>query len=225
MKNTLSPSMIVICLLFIVLQLSGCATSDKYSDIPVTTESTVVMYPPKFEEAGAANYASQFALMALFAKAAYREDILDKKDRRYKACEYLTHPEHRDVLLDMPRDVDGGGWARWTEMGSCYSENGLYFETYVHSNSKGNIDQAVIGIRGTENNSRFEMLNDWEANASGMTYLGKTEYDQAKGYITPVIDKLALIQDSNGKPIEIYLTGHSLEASPSTWPTSRPRLR
>ena len=142
-----------------------------------------------------------------FAKTVYRKDILDDKARN--ACEYLAHPEHRDVLLDMPRD-EHGGWTRWTQPGTCYGEGGLYFETYVHLNIEGNIDKAVIGIRGTENDALYETRHDWGANFSGSLPFAGAEYERAKRYITPVIDQLALIHEPDCDPIDIFLTGHSL---------------
>lgn len=196
-------------LLALVLQLGGCSTPDKYNNIRITPESAVVTYPPIFEEAGGTERASQFALMALFAKTVYRKDIADDKARKDRACEYLAHPEHRDVLLDMPRDANGG-WARWTVPGACYGESGLYFETYVYSNEKGEIGKAVIGIRGTENDTLYEARRDWGANLSGVLPFAGAEYRRAKLYVIPVIDELAKKTRPDGKPIEIFLTGHSL---------------
>lgn len=209
MKTLTHTNWVILALFFITLPLYGCASFKQNEVNPITSESAVVASPHVFESDGGTKRASQFALMALFAKTAYRTDILDKKARRYTACDYLTHPEHRDVLLGMPRDAAGSGWARWTPPGSCYGEDGLYFETYVHSNEKGDIDKAVIGIRGTENNSVYEFRHDWEANLSGMTHAENTEYDLAARHIIPVINQLAKLR-LNGNPIEIYLTGHSL---------------
>ena len=209
MKTTVHTNLPLLGLLFLTLQLGGCATFSKYSDIPVTTESAVVINPPEFEKVGGAERASQFALMALFAKTVYRKDILDGKAREDGSCKYLAHPEHLDVLLDMPRD-EHGGWARWTLPGTCYGEGGLYFETYVHRNERGNIDKAVIGIRGTENNTLFEARHDWGANLSGALPFAGAEYSRAERHITPVIDQLALIPGQNGKSIDIFLSGHSL---------------
>ncbi len=211
MKITVHPTLALLLLLTLVLPLGGCASLGKYDGNQVTPESAVISNPPIFEDTGGTEHAGQFALMALFAKAAYRNDIADPKVRAEHACDYLVHPEHRDVLLDMPRDANGGGWARWTQTGACYSENGLFFETYVHSNEKGVIDEAVIGIRGTENTTLYEARHDWGANLSGALPFAGAEYERAARHIMPVIDQLAQTQGANGTPIKkIFLSGHSL---------------
>lgn len=207
--KTIAPTNLALPLLCLAA-LGGCSSLDKYNINQVTPESVVVSKPPVFEKAGGTERASQFALMALFAKTAYRRDIADDKARADRACEYLVHPEHRDVLLDMPRDANGGGWARWTIPGACYSEGGLYFETYVHSNEKGEMDKAVVGIRGTENGTLYEARHDWGANLSGAVPFAGAEYERAARHIMPVIAELANKPGAGGKPIEIFISGHSL---------------
>lgn len=147
--KTIAPANLILPLLCLVA-LGGCAVlGDQYDGNRVTPESAVVSSPPVFEEAGGTGRAGQFALMALFAKTAYRKDIADHKARARHACDYLSHPEHRDVLLDMPRDANGGGWTRWTQTGACYSENGLFFETYVHSDENGVIDESAASCKSS----------------------------------------------------------------------------
>lgn len=207
------PARNSITALGIAISLAGCAATPNWPDgIPPSRDEAVRTGPPAIEK-NIATHVQQFALMALFAKTVYRLDILDDKTRSsQQACEYLVHPKHRDVLLDMPRDADGGGWSRWTLPGSCYGGGGLYFETYVHQNTQGNIDKAVIAIRGTENSSPSEIRHDWGANLSGVVPSVAGEYGQARSLIRPIIDELAKNPSpyNPNQPIEIYLTGHSL---------------
>lgn len=196
----------------IALSLTGCATTTNWPDgIPPSRDEAVRTGPPTIEKDIAA-HVQKFALMALFAKTVYRRDILDDNTRTDKACSYLELPKHRDVLLDMPRDVDGGGWSRWTRSGSCYGGGGLYFETYVHQNAKGDIDKAVIAIRGTENSSLSEIRQDWGASLSGVVPSTAGEYGQARSLLASIIEVLAKKPSPYNptQPIEIYLTGHSL---------------
>jgi len=205
-------SLLLIFPLASAVSLAGCASISHSPEIQAPSELSIRTDPPTQVSAEQVTKQSQqFALMALFAKTVYRNDILDEKARTEKACEYLEHPTHRDVLLDMPRDADGGGWSRWTRSGSCFGGDGLYFETYVHRNNKEVIDEAVIAFRGTEN-TKSQIVSDWGANLSGILPVASNEYSLAKTLIGPIITALENIPSpaDSSKHVDIYLTGHSL---------------
>jgi pimeloyl-ACP methyl ester carboxylesterase len=171
---------------------------------PLTREQVTLTLPVKDDDA--APYVRKFALMALFAKTAYRKDLVPDHVPDKPGCAYIGHPEHPDIRADMPGRSGGSGWRRLETTGACYNEHGLYYETYVHetvqADGKKVVDQAVIAIRGTEPQTKA----DWIANMSGVIWFPQTEYSYAKTNILPLIDHL----HDDLKIIDIYLTGHSL---------------
>ena len=196
--------------------LSGCGPMGSLIKPPrseventFTPQTVVVQRPPAVENAQ--DYAYRFAPMALFAQTSYRKDITKNKDREGHGCDYLKNEEDYKAVfrLHMPAS-ENGHWERWVEPGSCIEEGGMFFETYVHKNKSEVIDQAVIAFRGTENTTIYEMRHDWGANFSGaLPFLGR-EYERARDHAIPLITKLHHLVGSDGKPIPIYLTGHSL---------------
>jgi len=116
--------------------------------------------------------ADRFGLMALFAETVYRRDFSDAlKD--HAGCWYLVAAQAADSNPDfgMPYGSDGR-WTRWlpaTTSGAvtpCLGASGLYFETYIYTQTTGRTTEAVIAFRGTENRSG-QYLSDWgSANCS-----------------------------------------------------------
>lgn len=212
-----APRRLTVAMLACSLSLVGCmpAPLTHMMELPGNVvpdkDSVIITQPRKFEQGAkeTESHARKFALMALFAKTVYRHDLLDDKARSSEACSYLGHEEHRDVLLDMPRDEDGS-WARWSIPGACYQEGGLYFETYVHRNTRGVMDEAVIAIRGTENYSIPELRSDWGANLSGIFPHASDEYARAAKHVEPLIKHLAGGLGGTQPAVDIYLAGHSL---------------
>lgn len=192
-------------------------TNPPRSEVEKTLDSSkvVIRHPPII--ADAKTYSREFGLMALFAQTAYRDDLKPPSDRRGRGCEFQRKEDgyEKVVLKDMPASASGH-WERWLAPGSCAEEGGMFLETYVHTRGtefmgeKITPDMAVIAFRGTENDTVFEFQHDWGASLSGMaTFMGK-EYELARNHAMPLIAKLHGIKDESGRPIPIYLTGHSL---------------
>lgn len=159
--------------------------------------------------------ARRFGLMALFSKVVYREDLpLVPEDRRTGAgCNYLGTKNADPLSYGMPRD-ENGQWQRWTEVSNpesppCMDKDGLYYETYVHLNREGKLDEAVIAFRGTEN-SRSQILKDWTTNLAAAFGFEPSEFKLARLAMPGLVKALEarFAQDQN--PPIIYATGHSL---------------
>ena len=190
--------------------LAGCGalvtgrawlTSDE-----VKPNSDDVVVIGEVRTAPAKENANRFALMALFAKIVYRKDLPPEK-RGEQSCSYLTKTE--PLTLGMPRRADGSGWKRWkgtSEASACVSKDGLAYETYVHEDSAGNLDEAVIAFRGTENYNVTELLDDWSTNFAAALGVEPSEFVTAQKLVPNVIKGLKTQFPS----IRIYATGHSL---------------
>ncbi|MES2362739.1 MAG: DUF6792 domain-containing protein [Pseudomonadota bacterium] len=159
--------------------------------------------------------ANKFALMALFAKVAYRND-LPEKVRSAQGCDYLA--KDAPVLrFGMPFKADGSHWERWKGSGKddekpCLDKGGLFYETYVHRTDKGVIDEAVIAFRGTENYNAREAMEDWMTNLAAFAGFEPPQYVSAQAFIPKVVEGIRSQAVSQGADIRIYVTGHSLGA-------------
>jgi hypothetical protein len=215
MPKTASINLKVICAAFSTLlmafNLAGCASFGSTSEADASATARYgpenAIHTPHANQVSSVDLADRFALMALFAKTTYRKDLLTNKAIDQNSCSYLNDAKHRDLYLAMPRNPDGSGWRRWGMSGSCVSERGLFFETYVHERVGGSIDEAVIAIRGTETGTLAEAIADFEASFSGVFSGMEGEYVLAEQAILPVIVSLKKVY---GKDVKIYLVGHSL---------------
>lgn len=204
-------------LLVLLISLSGCRTLNDFLTPPHSEveqilsrekNKAIVQRPPAIEDG--VTYANRFAPMALFAQTAYRKDLPDSQ-RQWHGCDYLKKEgDYADVVIRQMPSLGNGKWERSIEPGSCVEDGGMFFETYIHKNKAGDTDQAVIAFRGTETDSIYEATHDWGANLSGALPILGPEYGLARDYAIPLITKLHEKIGSNGKPIPIYLTGHSL---------------
>lgn len=157
------------------------------------------------ERQALADNVNRFALMALFAKVVYRHD-LPEAVRRKDGCAYMAAAGEAPDF-GMPRKADGSGWKRWKgAREACYNEHGLYYETYVHQTAAGEIDEAVIAIRGTENWNKYDLMHDWGTNVSAAVGVEPAEYARARELTPGLVEKLA----AAGPKVTIHATGHSL---------------
>ncbi|RYZ82075.1 MAG: hypothetical protein EOP06_22285, partial [Proteobacteria bacterium] len=139
----------------------------------------------------------RFGLMALFSEVVYRRDLKnDEKDGQ--GCRYLEGKQKSDYELNfgMPRSNKfEGGWKRWVPethyaIGpACLDEAGLYYETYVHVDKFGAIDEAVIAFRGTENRSG-QYFNDWSANLVAALGFEPRQHALVRTHIPLLVDRL-----------------------------------
>jgi hypothetical protein len=205
------------CLVALSSLLSGCgllmtATTALESD-GVRPEKNEVVVGGTWKKVGLdADLAGKFALMALFAKVTYRQD-LPLADRNSGACAYLQ-PQAKVEDFGMPHQVVGGrrtGWKRWIgtpEAPGCFNKAGLSYEVYVHETSGGSLDEAVIAFRGTENDSLRDIFLDWGTNFSALFAIEPPQYAAAQRWVPKVVAALKAPANSSG--IKIYATGHSL---------------
>lgn len=146
----------------------------------------------------------QFALMALFSKVAYRND-LPAATRIGSGC----------------AEANGFGMpARWARLAlhaidgqqravdSCYDAHGLFYETYIHhATPASDPDTLVIAFRGTENFSGTpEQLRDWSSNLSAAVGTDPTQYRYARDAMLPLLEAI----HQRFPRAKIYVTGHSL---------------
>lgn len=155
--------------------------------------------------------ANKFGLMALFAEVVYRRD-LEEGLRDAGGCDYLNS----SIIIDygMP-GAKNGRWERWrpnrfdksdnTNAHSCFNDKGLYYETYVYKSHEGELREAVIAFRGTENRSG-QFLKDWESNFAASFGFEPTQYRIVRAHIPEVVKRLK----KANKGITIYAVGHSL---------------
>lgn len=172
------------------------------------SSSTVLIHPAPIEASDAEfqKQVNAFALMALFSKVVYRQDIPEAQ-RIGAGCKYL----HGSIdTFGMPKQTDHG-WQRLVTAEAdavkpCFDEQGLYYETYLHTPASGPVDSVVIAIRGTENYLFAEQMRDWSANFAAAMGSDPVQYRLAREAIAPLIKHLvAKYPDS-----KIYVTGHSL---------------
>lgn len=162
-----------------------------------------------------AEVADKFALMALFAKVVYRKELIGaERDRHAAVCSYVS-PDQPVPDFGMPRRVDPdraieSGWERWRGTDTavaCKVDRGLAYETYIHRQASGAIDQAVIAFRGTDFNS-LQALYDLETNMAAVFGAEPSQYLAVQKLLPGLIK--GLLELAPGSKIEIYATGHSL---------------
>ena len=196
------------------LCLSGCGALNTWR----ASDHLLDVMPPEpprlSDQPEMAEFARRFGLMALFSKVVYRNDLGDDAGKG-KGCDYLKTPEGRAEPpgYGMPKDAFGE-WRRWTEGADtssppCVDKDGLYYETYVHLDGDGAIDEAIIAFRGTEN-SRSQIIDDWSTNFAAAFGFQPSEYRMARSSMRGLIEALERSRDSQGRPPAIYATGHSL---------------
>lgn len=192
----------------LMLALSGCSSLPRSQDeATIDSSKIVVRAAPVIDDVGP--WADQFALMALFAKTAYRPD-LENGSRLGNGCKYLETKDKNILALHMPvSPIPNAGWTRWDQAGSCIDSDGLFFETYVYKNA-GTIEMAVIAFRGTENTTLEDGYLDWAANLSSLLPFYEDEYELARQHAIPVIEKLSKLKTAKAEAIPVFLTGHSL---------------
>jgi Lipase (class 3) len=161
--------------------------------------------------------AQRFGLMALFAEVVYRND-LTQDERDEQGCDYLdpakVRPEH--LAFGMPQaDAAQGRWRRWlppagdTRFRPCLDAEGLYYETYVHEDAQGRIDEAVIAFRGTENRPG-QFLADWSSNLKAAIGIEPGQYALAQEQVLALLEGLRRHVDPELQHLKIYAVGHSL---------------
>jgi pimeloyl-ACP methyl ester carboxylesterase len=173
--------------------------------------------PPLATDAYVVETAHKFALMALFAEVVYRRDI-PKDVRTGQGCDYLKpgNAGSKRALFGMPRGgAEAGRWERWiptagpADVRPCEDSSGLYYETYVHVDGDGKLDEAVIAYRGTENRSG-QYWYDWSSNFVALLGIEPPQYALAAERLEPLVKALKAQLDRDGKGGKIYVVGHSL---------------
>lgn len=160
--------------------------------------------------------AQRFGLMALFAKAVYRDDMKDPGNG--EGCSYLSDHQPSPTALPtygMPSDSTGG-WRRVSEVITpgvrpCVDKGGLYFETYIHQATAPNasVDTVVIAFRGTENSSN-QIVADWSTNFAAALGFEPSEYREARLAMDSLVEDLLHRYTVGGQPPNLYAVGHSL---------------
>ena len=203
-------------LLSLLVFLSGCVLSpleaerkELASQNTQTFDSSKVVVNTTYLD-NVDQYVNEFALMALFSDVVYRNDFGKNRDKL--GCGYLQ--SQKEDTFGMPKSALGT-WKRLntfvaptatTSIQPCINEKGLYAETYIHTNKLNQYDNAVIAIRGTENGTSRDFVDNWVANFSAAFNHQPAEYILARERILPVIAGLKSLYPN----IEIYVTGHSL---------------
>ena len=160
--------------------------------------------------------AQRFGLMALFAKAVYRNDMKDPGNG--EGCSYLSDHQPSPTALPtygMPSDSTGG-WRRVSEVVTpgvhpCVDKGGLYFETYIHQATAPNarVDTVVIAFRGTENSAN-QIVADWSTNFSAALGVEPSEYRVARLAMDDLVKNLMSRYTVDGQKPDLYAVGHSL---------------
>ena len=214
----------IIGLVFIILLVIvvGCgpmrtleASRDAYSKMEGQSGVNDVTMPDPNDDWFLVDLSKKYGLMALFALTVYRYD-LSPNDRDRHACDYLNPDFSGDRNFGMPMHSDHrsefGRWVRWVPAESaegdeppCYTENGLFYETYVHFDSHDKITEGVIAYRGTENR-KGQWAKDWGANIGNAMGIEPEAYAIARTRLKKLTNRLSAA--SNGAPI--YAVGHSL---------------
>lgn len=198
--------------------LSGCGgLLTFYASLPSHDEGNDTAQRAPASDAYLVEVADRFGLMALFAEVVYRRDI-DAAQRDGQGCRYLLGDPADAAALDfgMPRGGPGEGrWRRWIppserpEVRACDDVEGLYYETYVHENGNGKVDEAVIAFRGTENRSG-QYWADWRTNVVASMGLEPAQYALARERLPTLIAALSERFALDGQPLKLHAVGHSL---------------
>jgi hypothetical protein len=200
-----------------VAALSGCGIFRAgYADLP-KFDSDKAKIPNIKDQPELSELARRFGLMALFSKVVYRNDL--GAGAEGSGCNYIPDPKSDKAPepvpdYGMPRGAERNGrWHRWAEVSEnarpCMDEGGLYYETYIHLDGEGKLDEAVIAFRGTEN-KRGRWLSDWKNNFAAALGLEPSEYKLARKAMPGLLKALEARFARDQKAIKIYATGHSL---------------
>jgi len=215
-----SRKVILLCGATILVMLCSCgALMTKYAD---SSKFDNLKADPRRPDSAnnpiMVDVARQFGLMALFADVAYRRDFAEN-ERDGAGCGYLNGKEDSSayhVTFGMPHGEHGSGkWMRWIPKtplngaSPCFDQHGLYYETYVHRDEHGKINEAVIAFRGTENRSG-QRVADWSSNFAAAFGFEPKQYALVSEYIPIVVAGLHAQFEADGNPVIIYATGHSL---------------
>ena len=200
-----------IILLFFVLLLQGCGTiktwkaySDEYDKEDAITTA------PFYEDEYSQSIAKRFGLMALFSELVYQRHLGEDRE---EIDECLTNTKIIDSDSynppKLPFSDTGSYWSRWRPINKnvpvCYSDSGLFYDTFVLNSSSGKIEEAVIAFRGTENRTG-EFIDDWKSNLSAFFGFEPTQYEISRKLLPGLISALKTTNPN----VKIYSTGHSL---------------
>lgn len=205
----------VVLLLALVAALAGCGMLvTAYASLPVNDEGNDTAEPALATDRLLGELAQRFGLMALFAEVVYRND-LTQDERDAKGCDYLNggQPDPAHLAFGMPHGGEGR-WKRWVPPAgapfqACVDEDGLYYETYVHEDAQGRIDEAVIAFRGTENRPG-QFLADWSSNLKAAIGIEPGQYALAQDRVPALIEGLKQFAAPGAAPPRILAVGHSL---------------
>jgi Lipase (class 3) len=199
-----------------LMALSGCGAAVTFYASRASNNGTndTAEFKPESDQF-LVDMAQRFGLMALFAEAVYRRD-LPRAARDQDGCAYLATAAAGAAAptYGMPQTTTGR-WVRWAPQPKagvvpCLGdESGLHYETYVYERTPGQIEEAVIAFRGTENRSG-QMFNDWRSNVAAFFGLEPTQYAVARQRMLPLIDELKRVLAHQGAEPRIFVTGHSL---------------
>lgn len=204
--------------LLLAATLSGCGAGVTfYASLPSQDGDNDTESRAPESDRFLVDMAHRFGLMALFAEVVYRRDLaVDSRDGQ--GCAYLAAAasDREATRHGMPEYADGQGrWRRWTDVSDpsvlpCLDDDsGLYYETYVFENAAGQLEEAVIAFRGTENR-RGQMFSDWSSNLMAFLGFEPAQYAIARQHMLPLIARLASVLEDHGQGARIYVTGHSL---------------
>jgi hypothetical protein len=203
-----------VAVMTITFLLSGCGAISTLgawrgsSQVPQNANEVIVDNAPA--RIDAQESINRFAMMAVLSKLVYRKDIDESSDRNTTeiACNYGNLSEKAAAFY---RALNKSGWYALTQtkenIDACFAGKGLYYQTYVHKSPQSEIyDEAIISIRGTENDMFSQVISDWGSNLSAVFGIEPSEYRLAREKILPVVKWL---HETNHET-KIYITGHSL---------------
>lgn len=200
-----------ICLFLIIFLLNGCGTlktwvasSKKYDKEAAQTIA------PFYKDDYAHDIANRFGLMALFSELVYMRHLGSDRNGIDECSEEAAYAGNGKIPPKLPGTTDGSTWSRWrsaslNEVRSCFSQDGLFYDTFVFTGQNGIVKEAVIAFRGTENRSS-EILKDWTSNFAAFFGFEPEQYELARKLIPDLIEAL---KKANPE-VKIYSTGHSL---------------
>jgi Lipase (class 3) len=199
-----------------LMALSGCGAAVTFYASRPSNDGTndTAEFKPESDQF-LVDMAQRFGLMALFAEAVYRRD-LPRAARDKDGCAYLAAAATGAAAptYGMPQTATGR-WRRWAPTPQagvvpCLDdESGLHYETYVYERTPGQIEEAVIAFRGTENRPG-QLFNDWRSNVAAFFGFEPTQYAVARQRMLPLIEALKQVLAHQGPAPRIFVTGHSL---------------
>jgi len=214
LQSTRLPSLVIAAAMAAgLITLSGCGSAITwYASWPINDgQNDTGEFQPETDRY-LIESAKRFGLMALLAEAVYRRD-LPRDNRDQQGCAYLPAAAAGAPAptYGLPQG-DTGRWVRWTPAGKegvfpCLDDSsGLYYETYVHENAQGQLDEAVIAFRGTENRPG-QTYRDWRSNLAAFFGFEPTQYSVARQRMPSLINELDKVLGPTG---QLFVTGHSL---------------